>query len=196
MKKNFFIIVLIFVAVAAFPSQIFESGVGVNISYNNLFEVESVSDLDIENIILGLETRTKLFFLEFGIAGSVAQTEDNALHVSGMATAGFTYDFFNVFRVGAGIGPHFDYFNDGSSQQLLIGGEEIPSGGFSEALKTSPFYFKFSVDFLTGDVLRFGATYVTPTSFVLNELDLNKVFPTSENFEDGLLSFVILMRLF
>jgi hypothetical protein len=203
MKKTMLalLIVLLLVPTGLFAG-IFNLSLGVTAQYKNPLPLaeeieegffEGMAELD--NWAFGGDIRMRLLFVELDVAALYSKL-DNGHLISGLVTAGVSFDLFGFLRLGLGMGPRIGVSIDDDGETTILG----PDGGvidenteFGEAFMKALMTYRLTADFKLGSFLV-GLNYtVDSDGFTFDNLDVDKLVP---NFKQGAVGVSFLYSFF
>jgi hypothetical protein len=176
-------------------ARAFDFNLGATAQYQKdvISEPVEIDDLiDINNYRFGAEARLNFILLEVSETALLGSTDFNgadAIEFTNHLAAGIYTDVADVVRLGLLAGPEFE---------MKITEDGIKNGDgtefeFLDLVMESNFTYKAHADFLLGKALTLSATYTLPTSFNLNNPELDKLIPGSDDWASGRFGISLLL---
>ena len=201
MKKSILalLIVLLLVPTGLFAG-IFNLSLGVTAQYKEPFPIDGEESIpfegmaELENWAFGGDIRMRLFFVELDVAALYTKLDDGHL-ISGLVTAGVSFDLLGFLRIGLGMGPRIGVAIDDDGETKVWGpkGEIDGDTDFGEAFMNAPMTYRLTTDFKLGSIL-IGLNYtVDSNEFTFGELDFAKLAP---DFKKGAMGVSVLYSFF
>ncbi len=204
MKKTILalLIVLLLVPTGLFAG-IFNLSLGATAQYKEPFPIDGEEPIpfegmaELKNWAFGGDIRMRLFFVELDIAALYTKLDEGEGHlISGLVTAGVSFDLLGFLRVGLGMGPRIGLgiSDDGEFSAWGPGGESLGSDtNFGDAFMNAPMTYRLTTDFKLGSILV-GLNYtVDSNGFTFEELDVAKLAP---DFKKGAIGVSLLYSFF
>ncbi len=200
MKKTILalLIVLLLVPTGLFAG-IFNLSLGATAQYKEPLDFtegdipfEGMAEL--QNWAFGGDIRMRLFFVELDIAALYTKLDDGHL-ISGLVTAGVSFDLLGFLRVGLGMGPRIGVAigDDGETKVWGPAGEIDGDTDFGEAFMNAPMTYRLTTDFKLGSILV-GLNYtVDSKGFTFGDLDVANLAP---DFNKGAIGVSLLYSFF
>lgn len=185
MKKTILalLIVLLLVPTGLFAG-IFNLSLGATAQYKEPFAIDGEEPIpfegmaELKNWAFGGDIRMRLFFVELDIAALYTKLDDGHL-ISGLVTAGVSFDLLGFLRVGLGMGPRIGVAigDDGETKVWGPTGEISGETDFGEAFMNAPMTYRLTTDFKLGSILV-GLNYtVDSKGFTFGDLDVANLAP-------------------
>ncbi len=202
MKKSILalLIVLLLVPTGLFAG-IFNLSLGVTAQYKEPFPLDGEEPIafegmaELENWAFGGDIRMRLFFVELDIAALYTKLDDGHL-ISGLVTAGASFDLLGFLRVGLGMGPRIGLAIGDDGEFSAWGPEGVPLDGdtdFGDAFMNALMTYRLTTDFKLGSILV-GLNYtVDSKGFTFENLDVASLAP---NFKQGAIGVSLLYSFF
>lgn len=203
MSKKIGILLAIFCLVIpmGLTAKVLDFNIGATTQYklkaDDAVEIDIDDLLDIENYSFGAEAKVKFLFLEVSDIALIGSDGDDGFNVSNLMTAGLSFDFLNLIRVGVGLGPEFE-INFKSNGDILDDAGN-PFIKFTDIFMRANGTYKANVDFLLGG-LTLSANYTVPSqgfniqNIVKNGFNVADLAP--KDFKDGRFGVSVLISLF
>ena len=202
MSKKIGILLAIFCLVIpmGLTAKVLDFNIGATTQYklkaDDVVKIDIDDLLDIENYSFGAEAKVKFLFLEVSDIALIGSDGDDGFNVSNLMTAGLSFDFLNLIRVGVGLGPEFEMNFNKDGEVYDDAGKIVK---FKDIFMRANGTYKANVDFLLGG-LTLSANYTVPSqgfniqNIVKNGFNVADLAP--KDFEDGRFGVSVLISLF
>lgn len=202
MSKKIGILLAIFCLVIpmGLTAKVLDFNIGATAQYklkaDDAGEIDTEYLLDIENYSFGAEAKVKFLFVEVADTALIGSDGSDGWKVSNLMTAGISFDFLNLIRVGVGLGPEFEINFKSDGKILDDAGDPFK---FTDIFMRAKGTYRANVDFLLGGI-TLSANYTVPSAGFSIQKIVDKNFVVNDllpdDFKDGRFGVSVLISLF